>query len=359
MTERARWRPTNLAPRPAAAGPLLRVTNALGTDGGGVASLYLFGPIDEWGEECGAVSASEFIAALNGIQAGRVDLHVNSPGGSAFEALTMRAALVAHPAVVDVYVDGLAASAASVLITAARRTVMSPGSMQMVHRASSLAIGNSEDMLAQAALLEKVDRDIAGFYLARSGKGTVDSWLSAMSAETWYSSAEAVEAGLADEVAADPERTREQPAPEQPVEPAMAAADHWILATYRYAPAPLASAPEPAPVEPVSDPEPEPAAAEVPDEDATPDASADDPPKPAPSAALDDEALSRLAEQVAERLAPLLTPAASGNAVPETPAAPAAAAPPPVALPTAGPTPESPPVSISELIRSAVRKASL
>lgn len=328
------------------------VKNALGTDGGSVASLYLFGPIDEWGEECGAVSAAEFIAALNGVHASRLELHVNSPGGSAFEAIAMRAALVAHPATVDVYVDGLAASAASVLITAGRRVVMAPGSMQMVHRASSLAIGNAEDMLAQAALLEKVDREIAGFYLTRSGRGTVDSWLAAMSKETWFSADEAVDAGLADEVAADP--VREQ---DEVLAPVAAAADHWILASWRYAgrgdaPAPtLATGSTPARV-PVQfsldagsgsalanllmrmvrtgelSPGP---AAEVdlpppvdPPEDTPPAPPAAPDPEPGPVAAnqgtagpdlgpgpLDDAALSRIAEQVAERLAPLIAPVAS------------------------------------------------
>jgi ATP-dependent protease ClpP protease subunit len=129
VSERARrrWRPSNFAPPTTP----LRVSNALGTEAG-AADLYLYDAIDEWGGEWG-VSSSEFVAALSGITAGLIRLHLNSPGGSYYEAIAMRAALVAHPATVHVYVDGLAASAASILATVGERGTMAPGSQQMIH----------------------------------------------------------------------------------------------------------------------------------------------------------------------------------------------------------------------------------
>jgi ATP-dependent protease ClpP protease subunit len=358
MERRARWRPSNLKPPTRTPDqPLLRITNALGTDGGS-ACLYLLGPIDEMGAEWGGVSAAEFIAALNGVQAGRLDLRVSSPGGSFHEACAMRAALVAHPAYVTAYVDGLAASAASVLITGADKVIQARGAQQMCHRASCLAIGTAADLRADADLLDKVDRDIAGFYLERSGQGSVESWLSAMDAETWYTAEEAVAAGLADEIAADPVRTRDTETEQVPV---AASVDHWILATYRYAgrgeaPSPVTAEAEPATGEPVFD---------AVGAEARPVELAE-PAEPAPLTAplLDDDAVARIAEAVAERLAqrtPAPTPeAAPTEAAPsETPATPApqvapvAAALPPTALTVEALAPQFDPA----LFRAAIRKA--
>jgi len=347
MPERARnrWRPANFTP-PATP---LRVTNALGTDGG-AASIYLYDAIDEWGGEFG-VSCAEFVAALNGIQASRLELHINSPGGDFFQAIGMRAALAAHPASVFVYIDGLAASAASVLATVGDRVIAARGSQVMIHKASSLAIGNSEDMRAQADLLDKVDRDIAQFYLDRSGQGDLDSWLEAMSVETWMTADEAVAAGLVDEVAADPARNRDDGVA------VAAAANRWVLAAWRYAGRDEAPAPTPVtattddPVEPVEQPEP------VAVEDTPPVE-----PTPLTAPLLDDDAVARIAEAVAERLAQRTpespAPEAEAPVPPETSAVETADAPTPAALPMAGsPTPGPYAAWDPHLFRQSIRKA--
>lgn len=265
MERRARWRPSNFTPPPTP----LRVSNALGADGG-QAHLYLYDSIDSWGGEWG-VSAAEFVEALNSIQASHLVLHLNSPGGDVWEATSMRAALAAHPATVHVHVDGLAASAASILATVAARVVMAPGSQQMIHRAASLALGNAQTMREAADLLDKVDNDIANFYLQRSGQGTVESWLAAMTAETWYSADEAVAAGLADEVASFGGPDRAESPPEQQI--AAAAPDRWIVAAWRYAGRDNAPAPtDPQPVEAAAQPEAAAPEAPTPEVDAPPPA---------------------------------------------------------------------------------------
>lgn len=196
--DRRRWRPSNFA-RPDAP---LRVVNAVEGGGEETAAIYLYDAIDDWGGEWG-VSASEFVAALSAIRASRLQLRLNSPGGSFFEAVAMRAALVAHPATVDVYVDGLAASAASLLATVGDRVVMAPGSQMMIHNASTFAWGNADGLRGEADLLDRIDADIANFYVGKAG-GQAKSWRVRMRDETWYNAAEAVAAGLADEVAAAP-----------------------------------------------------------------------------------------------------------------------------------------------------------
>jgi ATP-dependent protease ClpP protease subunit len=201
--------------------------------GGSTASIYVYDEIGYWG-----VTASDFVAELSEL-AGvtQIDLHVNSPGGDVFEGLAIMNCLRAHPANVTTYVDGIAASIASVIAMAGDQIVMGPHSQLMIHEGSALCIGNAADMRKTAELLDFQSDNIAGVYAARAG-GTVEAWRALMVAETWYTAEEAVKAGLADEVA---QRTNE------PV-PAGATArmdNSWDLSIYRYAgrehaPAPVA-----------------------------------------------------------------------------------------------------------------------
>lgn len=139
------------------------------------------------------------------------------------------------------YVDGVAASAASLLAVTAAETVMAPGSMMMIHEAWTIGLGNKGDFLATAALLEKIDASIVETYQAKAG-GEPEGWAAAMAAETWYTAAEAVAAGLADRVS-------------EATPPAAQAA--WDLGVYDNAPAAQA-APAQAPVEPQAEAQPEP-----------------------------------------------------------------------------------------------------
>lgn len=200
-------------------------------------SIYVYDVIDSWGGEWG-VSAPELLTAMAN-RPGPLALHLNSPGGDYFEAVAMRAALAAHAGPVTVYIDGLAASAASVLATVGDRVVIAPGAQIMVHNASSGVMGNAAELRKQADLLASIDLDIASFYALKAG-GEPKDWSAAMDAETWYTAEQAVAIGLADEVAGEPI------AP--PVEEVDRLATAWAaLATQT--PAPTAVAP-PGPVLP-------------------------------------------------------------------------------------------------------------
>jgi ATP-dependent protease ClpP protease subunit len=136
----------------------------------------------------GGISPSAFIEALRATT-GPVTLRINSPGGSVFGAQAMVA-------------DSLAASAASVIASNCATCVMVPGSMQMIHRAWGLAIGNCTDMRDTADLLEKIDGLIADAYAGRAdGKTDRAAFEAMMAAETWFTPEEAVAAGLCDAVA--------------------------------------------------------------------------------------------------------------------------------------------------------------
>ena len=146
----------------------------------------------------GGVSAETFQREIRAM-GGDIELRINSPGGDVFAARAMAQAIREHPGKVTAYVDGVAASAASLLAVTAAETVMAPGSMMMIHEAWTIALGNKGDFLATAALLEKIDASIVETYQAKAG-GKPEAWAAAMAAETWYTAAEAVAAGLADRV---------------------------------------------------------------------------------------------------------------------------------------------------------------
>lgn len=168
---------------------------------GDVAEIYLFDEIGSSG-----VSAAQFIQELRSVKSRTINLHVNSPGGDVFDGIAIYNALQRHPAAVNVVVDGLAASSASVVAQAGDRIVMSKGGTMMIHEPYGMAVGNAQTMDKLSAMLGKVGDTIAGIYAGRAG-GTEAEWRQRMRDETWYRAQEAVDAGLADEVGAAAPKT--------------------------------------------------------------------------------------------------------------------------------------------------------
>lgn len=149
----------------------------------------------------GGVPADAFCRAMR--QAGADDtvrVRINSPGGDVFAGVAMAQAIRDCAAKVIVHVDGYAASAASLLVAAAQESLIAPAAMVMIHKAWTIAMGNADDFADAANLLNKIDGELAKTYQAKAG-GTPEEWLAAMAAETWYTGAEAVEAGLVTAVA--------------------------------------------------------------------------------------------------------------------------------------------------------------
>lgn len=159
------------------------------------ATLYVYDAIGAWF----GISASDFVQALAGVKAKLLHLRIDSPGGSVFEAEVMQTALQQHPARVIAHIDGLAASAATTLALGADEVEISDGGMFMVHNAWNIAIGNKKDMLDSAALLEKIDANIAADYQRKTGASAeqIAEW---MDAETWFSAAEALTHGFVDRI---------------------------------------------------------------------------------------------------------------------------------------------------------------
>jgi ATP-dependent protease ClpP protease subunit len=158
------------------------------------ADIYLLDEIGGFG-----VMAGDFIRDLKSIKARRINLHINSPGGDIFEGITIYTALKQARAEIVSRVDGLAASAASVVAMAGDKVIMAPHTYIMIHPAQGLTIGNAEDHRKMGDLLDMLTANIADVYAEKAG-GTQDEWKERMTAESWYGAEEAVAIGLADEV---------------------------------------------------------------------------------------------------------------------------------------------------------------
>jgi ATP-dependent Clp protease protease subunit len=164
--------------------------------------LYDFIGFDAWTGT--GVSAEAFAKELAGITTPVIRLRINSPGGSVFDGRAMYAALKAHPSKVIASIEGVAASAATSVAMAADEVQMVKGSMFMIHNAWTIAMGNANDLIETAALLEKIDGNLVADYTAKTGKSAdqVSAW---MAAETWFTASEAVDAGFADKVVDGPQ----------------------------------------------------------------------------------------------------------------------------------------------------------
>lgn len=130
---------------------------------------------------------------------GNIIVWINSPGGDVFAAAQIYNMLMEYTGKVTVKIDGLAASAASVIAMAGGDVYMSPVSMLMIHNPSTIAIGDSEEMLRAKALLDEVKESIINAYELKSGLSR--SKLShLMDAETWMNANKAIELGFADKL---------------------------------------------------------------------------------------------------------------------------------------------------------------
>lgn len=173
-----------------------------------------------YGEIGGLIDTNGVLYQLEQIDAPRMCIRLNSPGGDVFEAIAIMNALRNHPAKVTTMVEGLAASAASVLaVGASDELVMCPHSEMMIHHAWSTAVGDFAELNRIADRLAAESRRIAGVYAEKTGR-PVDDWLEMMTAETWFTAEEAVEVGLADRVGDS--------------EPVAARFDSPVMAKFRY-----------------------------------------------------------------------------------------------------------------------------
>lgn len=143
-------------------------------------------------------TASRLIQALEKTAAESITLRINSDGGDVFEAIALYNYL--KDKAVKVVIDGICASAASIVAMAGEHIVMKSSAMMMIHNPVTIAAGESETLREAADVLDKITASIVEIYTARTGK-TKDEIRALMAAETWMNSLEAVAYNFADEVA--------------------------------------------------------------------------------------------------------------------------------------------------------------
>lgn len=158
--------------------------------------LFIYQPIgaDFFGD---GITAEAVIVALETLGGKRATVRINSPGGVADEGIAIYNALKRYEGGVDTVVDALAASAASVIALAGENRTTASGGRWMIHRAMTIAMGNAMDMQKVAETLNKYDQSLVEIYAEHMTDSDNESIMALLTAETWYSGTEAIEAGLA------------------------------------------------------------------------------------------------------------------------------------------------------------------
>jgi ATP-dependent Clp protease, protease subunit len=158
------------------------------------AEILLYDEISMWG-----ITAEAFKRELDAITAPKISVRINSPGGDVFDGIAIYNALREHPSAVTTHIDGVAASSASVVALAGEQVLMAENAFYMIHNPWAFVIGNSDDLRKEADVLDKVSGSLLMAYQQKTGK-TADELRALMTDETWYTAAEAAEAGFVDEV---------------------------------------------------------------------------------------------------------------------------------------------------------------
>lgn len=166
--------------------------------------IWLYDQIGQsfWGDGISAKSFQKELSALGKVNT--INLRINSAGGDVFDGFSIYNQLKAHPAAIEVTVDGVAASIASIIAMAAEpgKLTMAKNAMMMIHDPSGFAAGGENEMLRVAALLKTIKVNLADTYSDRTGnkRDTVEAW---MSEETWFTAEAALEHGFADALTAE------------------------------------------------------------------------------------------------------------------------------------------------------------
>ena len=166
--------------------------------------LYFDGEISEetwWGDE---VTPKMFRDELFK-DIGDITIWLNSPGGDCVAASQIYTMLMDYPHSVTVKIDGIAASAASVIAMAGTKVLMAPTALMMIHNPLTIAIGDSEEMRKAIDMLAEVKESIVNAYQIKTSQSRAKiSHL--MDAETWMNANKAIELGFADDILEDAKR---------------------------------------------------------------------------------------------------------------------------------------------------------
>lgn len=179
--------------------------NWVKNEGEATRTLYLTGEISDetwFGDEVTPRMFKDELMAGSG----DITLWINSPGGDVFAAAQIYNMLMDYPGHVTVKIDGLAASAASVIAMAGSQVEMSPVAMMMIHNPITVAIGDSKEMQKAIDMLAEVKESIVNAYEIKTGLSR-NKISRLMDAESWFNAKKAVELGFADSILYTDEKT--------------------------------------------------------------------------------------------------------------------------------------------------------
>jgi ATP-dependent Clp endopeptidase proteolytic subunit ClpP len=164
--------------------------------------LRMYGTISQWGE----VRADRFYDQIKALEKDYsvINIRLHSPGGSIFEGIAMLSIMENSKAEINVYIDGLAASMASVFAMGAKRVFIAKTARIMIHQGSTGAWGSAGHLKRSAAMLESLNVDLAQIYADKTGKKKkwiLDNWMKE-GEDKWFTAAEALKEKLVDEIVA-------------------------------------------------------------------------------------------------------------------------------------------------------------
>lgn len=158
------------------------------------AEIFIYGPIGFFG-----VEAESLVKEIAALEVDRITVRINSPGGEVFDGIAIYNALRSHSAEIYVRIEALAASMATIIALAGDSVEMEDNAYFMIHKPFAFCIGNETDMEKMRDILSKLGGTMADIYSAKSDLSR-DEVLAKMSAESWYTAAEALDAGFIDAV---------------------------------------------------------------------------------------------------------------------------------------------------------------
>jgi ATP-dependent protease ClpP protease subunit len=160
--------------------------------------MFLYDLIGErWFGGIGASRVKSDLKAMGAVKT--IDVHINSDGGNVFEGRAIQALLAQHGARIVVWIDGIAASIASIIAMAGHEIRMADGAFMMIHEAWGVTEGPSAEHRQRADLLDSINIKMVDTYAARSkqDRAQIATW---MAEEKWMPANEAVDLGFADVV---------------------------------------------------------------------------------------------------------------------------------------------------------------
>ena len=176
-----------------------KLKNFLNKENQKEADLLLYGVIgdDGYWDSVGSKEFAEDLKAIEDVET--INVRINSPGGDVFAGQAIYSTLKRCKAKINVYIDGLAASIASLIAMAGDKVIMPKNSMMMIHKPWTFSAGNANDMRTTADTLDKVEESLVVAYVDKTGLSE-DEIKTLLDAETWLTASDALAKGFCDEI---------------------------------------------------------------------------------------------------------------------------------------------------------------